>query len=94
VAVCGRTRSGSSCITDESPFGGAPGPYQVQAAIAAIHDEAPSTEETGWPQIKALYELLLQSSDNLMVALNHAVAVAMADGPGAGLERVQLISIL
>jgi RNA polymerase sigma factor (sigma-70 family) len=71
---------------------GTAGPYQLQAAIAAIHDEASSAEETDWPQIKALYELLLQMSDNPMVALNHAVALAMADGPAAGLERVATLA--
>jgi predicted RNA polymerase sigma factor len=65
---------------------GAPGPYQLQAAIAAVHDEAPSHEATDWPQIVALYELLLQISDNPVVALNHVVAVAMAMGPQAGLD--------
>jgi RNA polymerase sigma factor (sigma-70 family) len=64
------------------------GPYQLQAAIAAVHDEAPSAAETDWPQIVALYELLLQIADNPVVALNHAVAVAMARGPRAGLELV------
>ena len=64
---------------------GATGPYQLQAAIAALHDEAPSAEATDWPQITALYELLMRLSDNPMVALNHAVAVAMARGPQAGL---------
>jgi predicted RNA polymerase sigma factor len=62
------------------------GPYQIQAAIAAVHDEAPTTEETDWPQIVALYEVLLQISDNPVVRLNHAVAVAMVRGPEAGLE--------
>ncbi len=65
---------------------GSPGPYQLQAAIAALHDEAPSSQATDWPQIVALYELLLQIRDNPVVALNHAVAVAMAQGPRAGLE--------
>jgi RNA polymerase sigma factor (sigma-70 family) len=65
---------------------GAPGPYQLQAAIAAVHDEAPSAEETDWPQILALYELLMRISDNPVVALNHAVAVAMVRGPRAGLD--------
>ncbi|MGW3344925.1 RNA polymerase sigma factor [Nonomuraea rubra] len=65
---------------------GAPGPYQLQAAIAALHDEAPTAEETDWPQITALYELLMRGTDNPMIALNHAVAVAMARGPGAGLD--------
>jgi RNA polymerase sigma factor (sigma-70 family) len=82
---------GVELITEALPRG-TPGPYQLQAAIAAIHDEAPSAEETDWPQIKALYELLLEMSDNPMVALNHAVAVAMADGPTAGLERVATLA--
>src|SRR5580693_847399 len=62
------------------------GPYQLQAAIAAIHDEAPSSDATDWPQILALYELLLRVSANPVVALNHAVAVAMVHGAPAGLE--------
>jgi predicted RNA polymerase sigma factor len=64
------------------------GPYQLQAAIAAVHDEAASAGATDWPQILALYDLLLRISDNPVVALNHAVAVAMTHGPGAGLERL------
>jgi RNA polymerase sigma factor (sigma-70 family) len=63
-----------------------PGPYQLQAAIAAVHDEAATTEATDWPQILALYELLMHTSDNPVVALNHAVAAAMVRGPRAGLE--------
>jgi RNA polymerase sigma factor (sigma-70 family) len=62
------------------------GPYQLQAAIAAVHDEAPSAQETDWPQILALYELLARVAPNPMVTLNHAVAVAMVRGPHAGLE--------
>ncbi len=62
------------------------GPYQLQAAIAAVHDEAPSASATDWPQILALYELLARVAPNPMVTLNHAVAVAMVDGPRAGLE--------
>jgi predicted RNA polymerase sigma factor len=64
------------------------GPYQLQAAIAAIHDEAASWPETDWPQIVALYELLMRLSDNPVAALNHVVAVAMATGPSAGLALV------
>ena len=82
---------GVKLITDALPRG-TPGPYQLQAAIAAIHDEAPNTEETDWLQIKALYELLLQISNNPIVALNHAVAVAMADGPAAGLQRLATLA--
>ncbi len=76
---------GVTLITGALPRGPA-GPYQLQAAIAAIHDEAPAAGATDWPQITALYELLMQISDNPMVALNHAVAVAMAGGPQAGLD--------
>ena len=61
------------------------GPYQLQAAIAAVHDEAPTVDETDWKQILALYELLEQISPNPMVTLNRAVAVAMVHGPDAGL---------
>jgi predicted RNA polymerase sigma factor len=62
------------------------GPYQLQAAIAAVHDEAARAEETDWLQILALYELLERISPNPMVTLNHAVAVAMVRGPQAGLD--------
>jgi RNA polymerase sigma factor (sigma-70 family) len=68
---------------------GEPGPYQLQAAIAAIHDEAATSEATDWPQILALYELLLQIDDNPVVALNHAVAAAMAHGPRVGLDLLK-----
>jgi RNA polymerase sigma factor (sigma-70 family) len=76
---------GVALITRALPRGPT-GPYQLQAAIAAVHDEAPSAEATDWPQIVALYELLRQTSDNPVVALNHTVAVAMARGPQAGLD--------
>lgn len=61
------------------------GPYQVQAAIAAVHDEAPRAEETDWPQILALYQVLERVSPGPVVTLNRAVAVAMVHGPRAGL---------
>ena len=61
------------------------GPYQLQAAIAAVHDEAPSARETDWPQILALYEVLERISPGPVVTLNRAVAVAMVSGPRAGL---------
>jgi RNA polymerase sigma factor (sigma-70 family) len=64
------------------------GPYQLQAAIAALHDEAPDYESTDWPQILALYELLLGIGENPVVRLNHAVALAMVRGPRAGLEQL------
>ncbi|MFG3441361.1 RNA polymerase sigma factor [Nonomuraea sp. NPDC047897] len=64
---------------------GAVGPYQLQAAVAAVHDEAPSAADTDWPQILALYGLLERMSDNPMVSLNKAVAAAMTHGPATGL---------
>jgi len=68
------------------------GPYQLQAAVAAVHDEAATAAATDWPQILALYGVLLKMSDNPMVALNHAIATAMVDGPGAGLERLDALA--
>jgi predicted RNA polymerase sigma factor len=70
---------------------GSVGSYQLQAAIAAVHDEAPRAEDTDWPQILALYGLLTRMSDNPMVVLNHAIAVAMVQGPRAGLERLAVL---
>ena len=64
---------------------GSIGAYQLQAAIAAVHDEAARAEDTDWPQILALYGLLMRMSDNPMVTLNHAIASAMVNGPSAGL---------
>jgi predicted RNA polymerase sigma factor len=61
------------------------GEYQLQAAIAAIHDRAPSAAETDWPQIVALYGLLERMTGNPVVTLNRAVAAALAEGPSAGL---------
>ena len=70
---------------------GAVGPYQLQAAIAAVHDEAARPEDTDWPQILALYDLLRRISDNPIVALNQAVAVAMVHGPAKGLELLDTL---
>jgi RNA polymerase sigma factor (sigma-70 family) len=64
------------------------GPYQLQAAIAALHDEAPSAADTDWPQILALYELLTVLAPGPMVTLNRLVALAMVDGPAAGLAAL------
>jgi RNA polymerase sigma factor (sigma-70 family) len=70
---------------------GSVGSYTLQAAIAAVHDEAARTEDTDWPQILALYELLRRMSDNPMVLLNHAVAAAMVHGPAAGLDLLNTL---
>ncbi|HEY4211311.1 MAG TPA: DUF6596 domain-containing protein [Steroidobacteraceae bacterium] len=68
---------------------GAVGEYQLQAAIAALHDEAADVESTDWAQILALYGVLMRMSDNPMVALNHAVAIAMVQSPAAGLALLE-----
>ncbi|MGC0422498.1 RNA polymerase sigma factor [Embleya sp. AB8] len=76
---------GVALVTDamsRSPLG----PYQLQAAIASLHVQAPRAEDTDWPQIRTLYRILDRIAPNPMATLNHAVAVAMTDGPRAGLE--------
>jgi RNA polymerase sigma factor (sigma-70 family) len=70
---------------------GSVGAYQLQAAIAALHDEAARQEDTDWPQILALYGLLKRMSDNPMVSLNHAVAHAMVHGPEEGLKLLEAL---
>jgi predicted RNA polymerase sigma factor len=68
---------------------GRPGPYQLQAAIAAVHDEAASGDDTDWPQILALYEVLEQVAPGPVVTLNRAVALANVRGPREGLEALE-----
>jgi RNA polymerase sigma-70 factor (ECF subfamily) len=68
-----------------------PGPYQLQAAVAALHTRAETAADTDWPQIAELYEQLERHTPSPVVALNHAVAVAMAEGPQAGLDRIDRI---
>jgi RNA polymerase sigma-70 factor (ECF subfamily) len=69
-----------------------PGPYQVQAVIAALHARAPRPEDTDWPQIAALYALLARMNPSPVIELNRAVAVAMADGPARGLPLVDALA--
>jgi predicted RNA polymerase sigma factor len=64
----------------------------LQAAIAAVHDEATSAEDTDWPQIHALYGALMRLSDNPVIALNRAVATAMVHGPRAGLAELDALA--
>jgi len=70
---------------------GSVGLYQLQAAIAAVHDEAARSEDTDWPQILALYELLKRVSPSSLVTLNHAIAAAMVHGPAKGLELLRTL---
>ena len=86
----GLIREGVDLVSDtlaRAPLG----PYQAQAAIAAIHDEAPRAQDTDWPQILALYDVLERLSPNPMVTLNRAVAVAMVHGPQAGLRLLETL---
>ena len=75
-------------ILDATLDAGLPGPYRIQAAIAALHDEAPSTETTDWAQIHALYGVLLSFYDNPMVHLSRAIALSMVQGPREGLAAL------
>lgn len=81
---------GTALITDALTWS-PPGPYQLQAAIAAVHAEAARPGDTDWPQILALYRLLARVSPNPMVTLNQAVALAMVDGPSAGLDLLRTL---
>jgi RNA polymerase sigma factor (sigma-70 family) len=81
---------GIALITDTLSRGSI-GAYQLQAAIAAVHDEAARAEDTDWPQILALYGLLERMSDNPMVTLNHAIAAAMVQGAPAGLTLLEAL---
>ncbi|GGM12164.1 RNA polymerase sigma factor [Dactylosporangium sucinum] len=78
---------GVALLTQTLPQG-PPGPYQLQAAIAAVHDEAPHASETDWLQIVGLYQLLARVAPNPMVTLNHAVALSMVKGPEAALHMI------
>jgi predicted RNA polymerase sigma factor len=82
---------GVALVTD-SLSSGPIGPYQLQAAIAAVHDEAPTAEATDWPQILALYTVLERVAPNPTVTLNRAVAVAEVQGPAAGLALLDALS--
>ncbi|MEO8998352.1 MAG: RNA polymerase sigma factor [Rhodanobacter sp.] len=84
-------RRGFAALDHAEKLGGALGPYALQAAIAACHASALVAEETDWSRIAALYEVLAQVAPSPIVELNRAVAIAMAFGPAAGLERVDAL---
>ncbi|MET8605168.1 DUF6596 domain-containing protein [Streptomyces rubiginosohelvolus] len=79
-------------LAEEALAQGPAGDYQLQAAIAALHDEAERAEDTDWPQILALYDLLVRRSPDPAAALGRAVAVAMVQGPRAGLAEVEALA--
>ena len=80
---------GGVALVTRSLSKGMIGAYQVQAAIAAVHDEAPRAADTDWAEILGLYGLLKRMMDNPMVTLNHAVAAAMVHGPAVGLDLLR-----
>jgi RNA polymerase sigma-70 factor, ECF subfamily len=77
----------------EDAFRGGPGPFALQAAIAAVHCHAARPEDTDWPQIVRLYDVLERMQPSPIVSLNRAVAVAMADGPRSGLALIDVLSV-
>jgi RNA polymerase sigma-70 factor (ECF subfamily) len=79
-------------LVERALLGGDPGPYALQAAIAALHDQAPSYDSTDWPQITALYGVLRTVSPSPLVELNRGVAIGMADGPEAGLRALDHVA--
>jgi RNA polymerase sigma-70 factor, ECF subfamily len=83
---------GLRMVDDALRVPGRPQPYAVQAAIAALHARAPSYEQTDWPQIAGLYEVLLRINPSPVVELNHAAAVSMVDGPARALDLVDAIA--
>jgi RNA polymerase sigma-70 factor (ECF subfamily) len=83
---------GLRLVDDALRVPGRPQPYAVQAAIAALHARAPSFEETDWPQIAGLYEVLLRISPSPVIELNHAAVVSMVDGPARALDLVDAIA--
>lgn len=83
---------GLRLVDDALRLPGRPQPYAVQAAIAALHARATSFEQTDWPQIAGLYEVLLRICPSPVVELNHAAAVSMVDGPARALDLVDAIS--
>jgi RNA polymerase sigma-70 factor, ECF subfamily len=78
-------------LVERALSAGSPGRYALQAAIAAIHAESPNAESTDWREIVGLYDILLRIEPTPVVELNRAVAVAMADGPAAGLALIDAI---
>jgi len=80
-----------TALIERALSSGRAGPYSLQAAISAVHAEAPSAAATDWAQIVALYDVLVQAEPSPVIELNRAVAVAMRDGPEAGLRLVDAI---
>ncbi|MFJ9211437.1 RNA polymerase sigma factor [Streptomyces sp. NPDC102264] len=87
----GKAIAEGTALVTEALSQGPAGPYQLQSAIAALHDEAARAEDTDWPQILALYDILVRRTPEPMAELGRAVAVAMVHGPRAGLAEVAVL---
>jgi predicted RNA polymerase sigma factor len=85
-------RRGFAALLRAEPPGGVAGPYVLQAAIAACHAQARTAQDTDWVQIASLYEALDRLTPSPVVRLNHAVAIAMVEGPATGLDRVDALA--
>lgn len=86
-------QEGSALVIGTFAKGGRPGAYRLQAAIAAVHDAAVRAQDTDWPQIHGLYELLEHVAGSPLVTLNRAVALAMVDGPAAALALLDRLDV-
>jgi RNA polymerase sigma-70 factor (ECF subfamily) len=84
--------AGDIVVLVEQAFRGGPGPFSVQAAIAALHCQAARPQDTDWPQILQLYDLLYRMTPSPVVSLNRAVAVAMVEGPGSALTLIDALA--
>ena len=84
---------GLKLVEDALRTPGRPQSYAVQAAIAALHAQAPGYRDTDWPQIAGLYEVLLRISPSPVVELNHAAAVSMVDGPARALDLIDALEV-
>jgi RNA polymerase sigma-70 factor (ECF subfamily) len=78
-------------VEDALQLAGRPGVYAVQAAIAALHAQAPNYEATDWKQIAGLYEVLLRISPSPVIELNHAAVISMVDGPARALDLIDAL---
>jgi RNA polymerase sigma-70 factor, ECF subfamily len=87
----GQIAEGLKLVEEALLLPGRPDPYAVQAAIAALHARAPSYRDTDWPQIAALYEVLLRISPSPVIELNHAASVSMVDGPARALDLIDAL---
>src|SRR6202035_757655 len=86
-----RIAEGLKLVEDALRMPGRPQAYAVQAAIAALHAQAPNYRDTDWPQIAGLYEVLLRISPSPVIELNHAAAVSMVDGPARALDLIDAL---